>query len=94
MVLERERHPALPWAWAGSVLLLLISKRSNHEIGICLAVIAASLALYFTTQIPRHRHNTFRLGCSVAIIAVAIRIIVAVIIGVPMPGREIGRAHV
>ena len=90
-VLERERHPALPWAWAGSVLLLLISKRSHHEIVICLAVIAASFVLYFTTDIPRHRQKTFRLGCSVAIIAVAIRMIVAVIIGVPMPGRVLFR---
>ena len=86
---RREIHPVLPWAWAGSVMVLVLARRASSSFVIDLAVISSALVLYASTRIPEHRRNTFRLGFLVASSAVVIRMLVALIIGVPMPGRVI-----
>ena len=85
--LQESMHPALPWAWAGSLLVLLVSGRSRSEYATSLAVIVSSFIIFKAAKIPPQRRRVFYLGISLAGFAIAFRLGIALIIGVPMPGK-------
>jgi energy-coupling factor transporter transmembrane protein EcfT len=79
-------HPAFFWIWA---TLIATSAIRLDESAISLFAILAILILvrFFPKEILRM--NTFRLALRLAIIAIAIRLTFAVLIGVPMPGETL-----
>lgn len=84
--MQESMHPALPWAWAGLLLVLLVSGRSRSEYATSLAVIVSSFIIFKAAKIPPQRRRVFYLGISLAGFAIAFRLGIALIIGVPMPG--------
>ena len=82
-------HPVLPWAWAGCAIALVISGRARSEFAPSLALITASVLIFFSTSIPQYRRRIFYLGSSLATFAIAIRMFIATLIGVPMPGSTL-----
>jgi energy-coupling factor transporter transmembrane protein EcfT len=86
---SHQRHPALAWAWAGGSLVLLLTGQSDHQAATAIAIIFASLIIVATSKIPSHRIQTFKLGIFLALSALSIRMVMAVVIGVPMPGTTL-----
>ena len=86
---SHQRHPALAWAWTGSSLVLLLSGHGYIQVATSISIILASLIIVATSKIPSHRIQTFKLGIVLALFALSIRMVMAVVIGVPMPGTTL-----
>lgn len=84
--LHSERHPAFPWLWAGCSLALLLSVRESSDVAVSLGIISGSILTISLSTLAEHRRRVFGLGIKIAIFALAIRLFVAILIGVPMPG--------
>jgi energy-coupling factor transport system permease protein len=79
-------HPAFFWIWA---TLFTTSLIRLDETLLSLTAILAALLLIKVSQREMVRLNVFLLSLKLAILAVTIRMIFAIIIGVPMPGQTI-----
>jgi energy-coupling factor transporter transmembrane protein EcfT len=84
--LKREIHPAFFWLWA---LFLVTSLIRLDEIRFNLVAIFATVALIYLFDLTSNRARVFQFALRLAAIAVLIRMIFAIFIGVPMPGRTL-----
>ena len=83
-------HPLFWWLWAvaGSTLLISNSQRRPIEISIfSVATIFAALILALRTTVSVHAKRMLRFGYGLAIVALIFRITIAILIGVPIPGK-------
>lgn len=81
--MKREIHPVFFWLWALCLVTALIRL---DEISYNLVAISSVIAMAYLLGGNRLRRSTFFLAIRLAIFAVLIRMIFAVLIGVPMPG--------
>ncbi|MBU3716199.1 MAG: hypothetical protein FGM63_04075 [Candidatus Nanopelagicaceae bacterium] len=81
-----QTHPAFFWIWA-TLIATSVIRLDNSLFSI--AAVLAVLAMVRIAPESTLRLNAFRLAVRLAIIAVFIRISVAILIGVPMPGKTL-----
>jgi len=79
-------HPAFWWLWAICLVVALIRFDS---LAITTVAIISVIWISRALSIPQHRRRIFHFALIVAAVALAIRMLTAILIGVPMPGREI-----
>lgn len=79
-------HPLTWWLWAALLCATLVIANSRL---ISLAVVASTLAVAFTLKKSSPWSRTFDWALRFAVIAFSIRMLIAVLIGVPMPGRTL-----
>jgi energy-coupling factor transport system permease protein len=77
-------HPLTWWLWA--VLLAATLLLANTR-AISTAIVISTLVLAFLMQRQVHWFHTFRWTLRFAVIAFCFRIFIAIMIGVPMPGK-------
>ena len=86
---QRIRHPARAWLWAVGGLLLLLTGRSEHPESLSIALIAAAIGMVMMTPLAPYRRRVFYLALVLSLTAILIRLLAAILIGVPMPGRTL-----
>lgn len=86
--MSEQIHPFFYWIWATLIITALI--RLDESL-FSLAVIASVFLLIRSQSRSLIRWSTFQLALRLAFLAVLIRMIVAFLIGVPMPGKVIFR---
>ncbi|MEY3737153.1 MAG: hypothetical protein RLZZ251_869 [Actinomycetota bacterium] len=86
---QRIRHPARAWLWAVGGLLLLLAGRSEHPESLSIALIAAAIGMVMMTPLAPYRRRVFYLALVLSLTAILIRLLAAILIGVPMPGRTL-----
>ena len=79
-------HPLTWWLWA--VLLATTLLVANTR-AVSIAIVTSTLILAFSMQRYTAGFHTFRWALRFAVIAFCFRMSIAIIIGVPMPGRTI-----
>jgi len=79
-------HPLTWWLWA--VLLATTLLVANTR-AVSIAIVTSTLILAFSMQRYTAGFHTFHLALRFAIIAFCFRMFIAIMIGVPMPGRTI-----
>ena len=86
---QRIRHPARAWLWAVGGLFLLLTGRSEHPESLSIALIAAAIGMVMMTPLAPYRRRVFYLALVLSLTAILIRLLAAILIGVPMPGRTL-----
>lgn len=81
---QRAFHPLFWWVWA-VLLSTLVLVENSASISIAAAVSCSLIVVWFRK--PTYWHATFYWALRFAAIAFAIRILIGIVIGVPMPGR-------
>ena len=79
-------HPLTWWLWA---VLLATTLLLAHTRAISVAIVTSTLVLALSMQRQTAGFHTFRWALRFAVIAFCFRMSIAIIIGVPMPGRTI-----
>jgi energy-coupling factor transporter transmembrane protein EcfT len=84
--LKREIHPTFFWLWAFFLVTALIRL---DEIRFNVLAIFATVALVYLFGLTSNRAKVFKLALRLAVLAVLIRMLFAIFIGVPMPGNTL-----
>ncbi|NDC13255.1 MAG: energy-coupling factor transporter transmembrane protein EcfT [Actinobacteria bacterium] len=87
---SHDWHPLFWWLWAcaGSVMLLRNSRAdSSWIIALSFSIILAAITLTRQFPLSSSSRRLLRLGYIIALVATGFRMIIAITLGVPMPGR-------
>ena len=87
---SHDWHPLFWWLWAcaGSVILLRNSRAdSSWIIALSFSIILAAITLTRQFPLSSSSRRLLRLGYIIALVATGFRMIIAITLGVPMPGR-------
>ena len=85
-VITSSFHPLTWWLWA---VLLATTLLAANTRAVSIAIVTSTLILAFSMQRYTAGFHTFHLALRFAIIAFCFRMFIAIMIGVPMPGRTI-----
>ena len=82
--MNEPAHPAFWWLWAALLSSTVVRVSSST---FSLIAILSVAVIAWRIGIPQHRMRIFALAIRIALLALAIRVGFAIIIGVPLPGR-------
>jgi energy-coupling factor transporter transmembrane protein EcfT len=86
MYLSRPLHPISWWIWAGATAFALIAS-GNGQIGG--AVLVATAIIVHQRKSDQPWSGTYAIAVKFILFIIAIRILIAIVIGVPLPGQVI-----
>lgn len=79
-------HPAFWWIWAVLISTALIYQ---NTLSTSLAILGSIFLIATIIGIPKHRRAIFAFTIRLALFALVIRLLFAILIGVPLPGRTL-----